>query len=88
MFLATCWVIVDPPCQRVSRGTNDPDIVETIVAEEILILRSNEGLNNMLRDRLVRYEDPVLVCEFIDQGAVACMDARRDRRIIFRKRQL
>ena len=50
--------------------------------EEVLVFGRNEGLDDMQRDRLVRHEDAVLVGEFGDQGTVAGVHARGDRRFI------
>jgi len=50
--------------------------------EEVLVLCGHKGLHDVFRDRLVGHEYAVLIGKLRNQGSIACMHPRRDRRFV------
>ncbi len=66
-------------------GPADAGHVDAAVAEEVLVLGRQEGVNDRLRHLVVGDVDTALVRELADQSAVLGIDARRRRRTIVRQ---
>ena len=92
-FLATCWVMVEPPSARLSLpwilvfhhledGAGDALEVDAAVLVEAPVLGRQEGCDDALGDGVDGHEDAPLARVLGDQRAVVRMDARHHRRLV------
>ena len=95
-FLATCWVMVEPPSARRSLpsifdfddlvdGARDALEVDAAVLVEALVLSRKEGGDDALGNGVDGHEDAPLARVLGDQRAVVRVDARHDRRLVLRQ---
>src|SRR5690606_3260275 len=71
----------DPPRPQVLEGgAGDPEDVEAVVIEELLVLRGDEGLDELLGNALVGDDLASLAEELREEDLVRGVDLRGDRR--------
>ena len=91
-YLATCWVMVDPPLARpppvtlfaviIDTAPIRPGEVDPVMLEEGLVLGRDEGVDHQRRIFVVGQLDPPFAGEGLHRHAVIAADVGRQRRLV------